>query len=277
VERVQRIFRAGVVSVSLVTLSGSALLAADPTATAVYTGCLNKLTGVPYNVAVGSQPMARCLAKDLMISWNQMGPKGDTGAQGPAGPQGEPGVAGATGLTGPEGDPGEQGPQGDTGATGAQGPAGDAGPNGDPGQQGPKGDPGIVATIGDLNGTPCDLPNGTKGTLDVTTAADGAISLACVAPIPPPPTAYELRVHVLGFPGAHVRSDPPGIDCYRDTMGEQGTCSMQANQQVVLTATHLTMSAFWQFECRPYPTACTLGAGPGVTVMAWDEVWFTDR
>jgi hypothetical protein len=53
-----------------------------------------------------------CSASEKSLTFNQQGPKGDTGA------------------TGPKGDTGATGPKGDTGATGSQGPQGPQGPAG---------------------------------------------------------------------------------------------------------------------------------------------------
>ena len=110
-----------------------------------------------------------CRVNEAAISWNEQGP---TGAKGDTGPQGPTGLQGATG---PQGDPGVPGPQGATGAqgaTGLQGPRGDKGDTGDTGPQGPPG-PGLV-------GSSCTLPGGTTGTVQMSVAAGGAISFACV-------------------------------------------------------------------------------------------------
>lgn len=79
-------------------------------------GCYQQHTG---DLRVVEEPHASgCRASELAPSWNQQGPKGDTGPQGPTGahgPQGEPGPAG------PKGDVGAQGPQGEPGPAGAGG------------------------------------------------------------------------------------------------------------------------------------------------------------
>jgi hypothetical protein len=64
-----------------------------------------------------------CGNNEQKISWNVVGPKGDTGATG---------AIGATGPQGPVGDIGPQGPKGD------QGPAGPSGIQGPPGPTGEK-------------------------------------------------------------------------------------------------------------------------------------------
>lgn len=78
-------------------------------------------------------------AKELSITWNQQGPKGDAGPQGPAGPAGEQGVQGPKGDTGPAGPVGPQGDKGDKGDPGPVGPQGEPGPQGESGPQGPAG------------------------------------------------------------------------------------------------------------------------------------------
>jgi hypothetical protein len=57
----------------------------------------------------------KCRANEAALSWNQQGPKGDTGAQGV---QGVPGPQGPTGGQGPAGAPGGQGPAGPPGPSG---------------------------------------------------------------------------------------------------------------------------------------------------------------
>ena len=61
---------------------------------------------------------------------DNVGPKGDTGAQGPQGIPGPSGVQGLPGPGGASGTPGSQGPAG---------PQGPQGPQGIPGPQGPRG------------------------------------------------------------------------------------------------------------------------------------------
>jgi hypothetical protein len=107
-----------------------------------------------------------CKDKEVQITWNQIGPKGDKGDPGPQGipgPQGEkgdpgpqglqglPGPQGLQGLPGVQGEPGPQGaigPQGERGPQGFQGPAGGPGPKGDTGPMGPQGEPGSQGPAG---------------------------------------------------------------------------------------------------------------------------------
>jgi hypothetical protein len=80
---------------------------------------------------------------------------------------------------------------------GEKGEKGDPGPAGPPG---PKGDPGtVVSGLGTLNGVPCIAADDAAGEIKVTIAANGDVSLACVAdeappPPPPPPTGQSKLV-----------------------------------------------------------------------------------
>jgi hypothetical protein len=82
------------------------------------------------------------------ISWNQRGPQGETGPAGERGPQGIPGVQGPAGPTGPQGEPGE----------GGEG----------------------TVTLASLQGADCALAAGGTGSLEITTGADGRVSIACL-------------------------------------------------------------------------------------------------
>ena len=102
-----------------------------------------------------------CKRRERAVSWNVVGPKGD---------KGDPGETGPAGPAGPAGPQGEQGP------AGAQGP------------QGPKGDPGtVVAGLDTLDGSPCTASDGAAGEIDVTVAANGNVTLRCLAEDEPPP------------------------------------------------------------------------------------------
>ncbi len=109
------------VAVTAVAGTAAAASATGQTPTNSYQGCLTPTTGVLYNVKLNPSSAPHCLKHDLVVSWNQTGPRGDAGATGATGAQGPKGDPGATGAQGPKGDPG---------ATGAQGPQGDQGPAG---------------------------------------------------------------------------------------------------------------------------------------------------
>ena len=74
-----------------------------------YYACVNNSSGT---IKMVDENKA-CSNNEVKISWNQVGPKGDTGATGPAGPQGPKGDTGAAGPTGPQGPQGVSVPSGD--------------------------------------------------------------------------------------------------------------------------------------------------------------------
>jgi type VI secretion system secreted protein Hcp len=90
-----------------------------------YYACVNKNSGTIKMVKENTT----CSNSEEKIIWNQVGPKGDTGATGPAGPQGPKGDVGAVGPQGTKGDTGEPGPQGLQGPPGVSVPAGDGSPS----------------------------------------------------------------------------------------------------------------------------------------------------
>lgn len=104
--------------------------------------------------------MAECTSRETAISWNQEGPKGDTGLPGDAGPKGD---KGDPGEPGPQGLPGEQGARGEPGAAGPAGPQGEKGDPGDDGAQGPAGPPGEKGADGAAGPTGPAGPIGPMG------------------------------------------------------------------------------------------------------------------
>ena len=97
---------------------------------------------------------------------------------------------------------------------GAKGDKGDPGEPGAPGPAGPKGDPGtVVAGLATLNGVPCVAADDAAGEIAVTVAANGDVSLKCVAepdepPPPPPPPPTESAKLVIN----EVDYDQVGTD-----------------------------------------------------------------
>jgi hypothetical protein len=89
-------------SVAALAGGGSAVASglADSTAT-VYQGCLQHNVGALYNVKLNPGAAPHCRRDDKLISWNQTGPAGVTGAQGAKGDPGLPGPQGAKGNPGP--------------------------------------------------------------------------------------------------------------------------------------------------------------------------------
>ena len=125
---------------------------------------------------VGS--VGACRKNEQSLSWNVQGPAGEAGppgAAGPAGPAGPPGPAGAAGP------PGAAGPAGATGAAGPPGPAGTG-----------------VTKLDDLDGIACTKADSSAGSVDLTTAADGTVTIKCasggVQPPPPPPPPGEAKL-----------------------------------------------------------------------------------
>jgi hypothetical protein len=84
---------------------------------------------------------------------------------------------------------------------GEKGEKGDPGPAGPPGPPGVKGDPGtVVSGLPTLSGVPCVAADDAAGEIKITVAANGDVTLACVAdeepppPPPPPPTGRAKLV-----------------------------------------------------------------------------------
>lgn len=146
-------------------------LLADETVNA----CRNRSTGVLRVPAPGSG----CRGDETPLQWSVRGPAGPMGPAGPAGPAGGMGAAGPAGPAGPVGL---------RGATGAIGPQGPPGP----------------VSVGALAGTGCTTAAGTWGTLEVATAAAGAVTFACRgAEDPLAPSRVVLN---------EVDYDQPGVD-----------------------------------------------------------------
>ncbi len=139
-----------------VTLTSSVVTTFAEGNDTVYYGCVNQKSGALR--IIGAQETCAD-AKEMKISWNQVGPKGDTGLKG------DKGETGATGATGPQGLQGEKGDKGDTGATGPTGPQG---PQGEKGEKGDKGDTGATGPQGYVDlvkyGTSNLIPNQSSGT-----------------------------------------------------------------------------------------------------------------
>lgn len=90
------------IAVGLVAASVGLTAAAGTPKT--YSACLSSKLGVMYNVAIGTQPLAKCVGSDVTISWNEQGPQGPAGLQGPSGAPGAQGPAGPSGAPGVGGD-----------------------------------------------------------------------------------------------------------------------------------------------------------------------------
>ncbi|HST25105.1 MAG TPA: hypothetical protein VLJ76_03860 [Gaiellaceae bacterium] len=128
--------RAGLVAVAVGCLAGGLAYASVPDSSGVIHACYNTSTlHGPLGVvrAIDTAKGQTCASYEAALTWNQVGPKGPTGAQGQKGPTGIPGAKGPTGAPGAKGATGAGGAKG---ATGAQGLKGATGAQGQPGQNG---------------------------------------------------------------------------------------------------------------------------------------------
>jgi Lamin Tail Domain len=97
--------------------------------------------------------------------------------------------------------------------------AGEKGEKGDPGPAGPpgsKGDPGtVVSGLPTLNGVPCVAADDAAGKIKVTVAANGDVTLACVAdeepPPPPPPPTGQAKLVINEVDYDQVGTDADGF------------------------------------------------------------------
>ena len=188
-----------VLVVAGLALGLAAAVAAAPRgshADGVISACRQKASGL-LRVPAGA---GSCRRSEQSLSWSVAGPRGPQGAQGaqgaqgpsgapgPVGPAGPIGPAGAAGTAGPAGATGPAGTAGAVGPAGPAGQAGVAGPAGPTGARGPAGPAGAgVSSLASLDGIACTTASGAAAHVTVTTAADGAVSFACVASTGPPP------------------------------------------------------------------------------------------
>jgi Lamin Tail Domain len=99
---------------------------------------------------------------------------------------------------------------------GEKGEKGDPGPAGPAGPPGPKGDAGtVVSGLANLNGVPCVAADDAAGEIRVTIAANGDVSLACVAedepPPPPPPPTGQAKLVINEVDYDQVGTDADGF------------------------------------------------------------------
>jgi large repetitive protein len=98
---------------------------------------------------------------------------------------------------------------------GEKGEKGDPGPAGPAGPAGPKGDAGtVVSGLGTLNGVPCVAADDAAGEIKVTIAANGDVSLTCVAdqtPPPPPPPTGQAKLVINEVDYDQVGTDADGF------------------------------------------------------------------
>lgn len=125
---------------------------------------------------------SQCQRDEKAITFNQQGPKGDTGATGSTGATGALGLTGATGASGALGPTGAAGPTGALGASGASGATGNTGAEGATGALGPTGATGSTGPSGATG------PQGPAGATGATgpTGATGATGPRAATPTPTP-------------------------------------------------------------------------------------------
>ena len=163
-----------------------------------------------------------------------MGPQGPSGSQGEPGAQGTPGLPGAPGEPGLPGEPGEPGPQGPAGVG--------------------------VSSFDDLDGLTCRVGTPEEGVLHTTYAADGSVTLNCLAT-----ALYQLTVATAGTGQGTVSSSPPGISC-----GTDCTESYPATTVVTLTAVGINGSTFtgWSGACTGTSPTCQVTTSAAKSVTA---------
>ena len=111
-----------------------------PDGAGVYTACKLNVTGTIRLIdpsGPSTSLLSHCTSLETQITWNQRGPKGDTGLPGT---NGKDGINGTNGVNGTDGLPGKDGLPGNDGANGTNGQ------NGADGAKGDKGDPCLPTT-----------------------------------------------------------------------------------------------------------------------------------
>jgi hypothetical protein len=177
VRAIPRRWKAAAIAAGVVVVVGTGYGYSAITATNnTYTGCLQN--GDLTAIAIGSTPLKNCPKTATQISWSQTGPQGLAGQDGTDGADGADGVS-VTSATEPAGancaDGGSKFTAANDNVTYACN-----GAKGDQGSPGQKGEDGQDGTDGaSLVGSPCSLPDNTPGTVQMSVAADGAISFVC--------------------------------------------------------------------------------------------------
>jgi hypothetical protein len=138
-----------------------------------YYACATNGYVIPLQIKMNAPPT--CGRGQTVVSWNQNGVVGPTGATGPTGANGTNGATGANGVNGATGPSGSNGTNGINGATGPTGPSGTNGTNGATGATGPSG------TNGTNGATGATGPSGAIG----ATGADGSATLPLAVSVGP--------------------------------------------------------------------------------------------
>lgn len=96
----------GLVLVAVLAFAAGSVLVAKADNPVTFYACQNAKKNALYNIVTSPGSPLPCLAGDVAVEWNQVGPmgpqgpKGDIGPMGPQGPQGEQGPAGPSGALG---------------------------------------------------------------------------------------------------------------------------------------------------------------------------------
>lgn len=162
--------RVAVLVVLAALVSAAVAYATIPGTGGVYSVCMLKSVGTVRLIdpsLPASNLMSHCTSLETLMTWNERGQKGDQGIQGIAGKDGAPGKDGKDGTNGTNGTVGKDGENGTScvnadgtlAAPACRGPEGPAGPG--------------------LVGSPCSVPSGGSGVVEMSVAANGAISLTC--------------------------------------------------------------------------------------------------
>lgn len=88
------------------------------------------------------------------------------------------------------------------------------GPRGDPGPEGPQGQPGpagVIGSLDDMVGIPCGA-NGLSGSVEVSIAANGAISLSCSIPVDQDGDGYPYPGPDCNDANANVHPGAPEVE-----------------------------------------------------------------
>jgi Divergent InlB B-repeat domain len=252
----------GGAAVAALAVAAGIAYATIPGPDKVFSACMLKSVGT-IRLIDKSLPapnfMSHCTDKETEIAWNQAGQPGPPGSPGLQGAKGDPGAPGTNGTDGKDGvsvtTASEQ-----AGANCADGGVKLTAANGTGyvcnGKDGAPGGSGTGGTLDTLDGSACR--NGT-GTVQVTYAGNGDVSLKCVV-------LRTLTVAANSISGASgtVTSSPAGISC-------PGTCSahFQDGTDVTLTATPAGTDAFagWSGDCTGL-AGCQLTMSAAKTVTA---------
>jgi hypothetical protein len=266
----------------LALLAGGVAIAAIPDSSGIFRGCVNIASGVvrllpnslpvPYNNCITSSVIAANdlppIMTEVAVTWNQQGPKGDTGltgtpglkgdtgVPGPQGPKGDTGLTGTPGLKGDTGLTGTPGLKGDTGLTGAQGPKGDTGGRGPQGVAGPPG------------------PSGSGGGTAYTRTLNVYVAFgATPTPTPSPTTVMSLTLPA----GTYVVQAKFGVNSLNSSSGNIRCSIVNPASIVVIDQTTVTVSPRISIWIRAYAPVSLLGVVSATAPVTLDLTCSADN